>query len=174
MPLSLHARWNVALGAAAVVGALVLRLRSEDPGGIEIERRDPPAGVDELRLDIAGAVLHPGVVFVSPGDRVIDALARAGGPTPDADTTALNLSRRVADADHIVVPRRGERTALLDVNRATATQLEALPGIGPVAAAAVVTARERDGPFRSTDELVTRAVLTARVYAQIRDLVATP
>ena len=123
-----------------------------------------------MRVDVAGAVLRPGVVTAAPGERVIDAVNRAGGVTPDAETTALNLSRRVVDEDHIVVPRRGERAALIDLNRATPAQLEALPGVGPVTAAAIVSARERSGPYQTTDELVVRAVLTARVYAQVRDL----
>jgi competence protein ComEA len=171
MPLSLRAGWNLGLAAAAVVAVLVLGLRSEDTG-IEIEPRDPAAGIDELRVDVAGAVPYPGVVTVTPGERVTDALARAGGPTPDAETATLNLSRRLVDEDHIAVPRRGERAALLDLNRATATQLEALPGIGAVAAAAIVSARQRDGPFQSTDDLVDRRVLTPRTYAQVRDLLA--
>lgn len=174
MPLSSQARWNVALAAAALAATVVLGLRSEDAAGVEIERRDPAPGVDERRAYIAGAVLQPGVVPIGPGDRVIDALARAGGPASDADTTALNLSRRLVDEDHIVVPRRGDRTALLDVNRASTRELEALPGVGPATAAAVVAGRERDGPYRSTDDLVTRAVVTAHVYAQIRDLVRAP
>lgn len=171
MRLTARAGWNLGLAAAAVAALLVLGTRTEH-AGIEVERRDPAPGVDELRVDVAGAVLRPGVVTVAPGERVADALARAGGPAPDADTAPLNLSRRLVDQDHIVVPRRGERPGLLDLNRASAAQLETLPGIGKAYAATIVTARERDGPFRSTDDLVERGVLPARAYEAIRDLVA--
>jgi competence protein ComEA len=169
---STQAWWNFVLAGVAALAVVVLALRDQGDYGLEIERREAVAGIDELRVDVAGAVVQPGVVAVAPGERVADALARAGGPSADADTTAINLSRRLVDEDHIVVPRLGERAALLDLNRATVKELEALPGIGPAYAAAVLAARERSGPFASTDDLVTRLVLPMRVYEQIRDLVA--
>jgi competence protein ComEA len=172
MRLSTQGWWNVALGAAATAALIVLAARGGEDYGIEIERREAAAGIDELRVDVAGAVARPGVVIMAPGERVADALARAGGPSADADTAAINLSRRLVDEDHIVVPRKGERAALLDLNQATARELEALPGIGAAYATAVVSARESGGPFRSTDDLVARQVIPTRVYEQIRDLVA--
>ena len=164
--------WDLALAATAVAALLVLALRPGPDRGIEIERRDPPPGLDEIRVEVAGAVASPGVVAVAPGERVADAIARAGGLSPEADTAPLNLSRRLLDEDRVLVPARGERAALLDLNRADTQQLEALPGIGPVYARAVVASREERGPFSTTDQLVERGVLPARVYAAIRDLVA--
>ena len=108
---------------------------------------------------------------MAPGDRVIDAIELAGGLAPDADAAALNLARRLVDQDHIVVPRHGERAPLLNVNRASVAELEALPGIGPVYAAAVVEARESGGSFTTTDDLVDRNVIPAHVYERIRDLI---
>jgi len=166
-------RWlNAALAAAAVVAFLVLSMRDgPEHRGVEVERRDPPAGVDEIRVAVTGAVASPGVVTAAPGDRVADALARAGGATADADLDAVNLSRRVHDEDQVVVPRRGERTKLLDLNAATAKELEALPAIGPTYADAIVRARAARGPFVSTDELVEFDILPERTYERIRDLV---
>jgi competence protein ComEA len=165
-------RWgiDVALVVAAVLALVVLTQRAQ-PGGIEIERREAPGGLDEVRVEVAGAVARPGVVTVAPGSRVGDAIALAGGATAEADTGALNLARRVTDEERLVVPRQGERrTALLDLNRASAPQLEALPGIGRVTAEAILAARERQ-PFASSDELLTRGLTSARVYEQVRDLV---
>ena len=77
----------------------------------------------------------------------------------------------MTDEERLVVPRLGERrAALLDLNRATAAQLEALPGIGRVTADAILAARERQ-PFASSDELVARGLTSARAYEQLRDLV---
>lgn len=163
---------NLLLAAAGLVAVIVLVTRSHGSPGIEVEVRYPAPGIDELRVDVAGAVAHPGVVIVSPGERVADAIARTGGVTAEAYTAALNLSRRLVDEDHIIVPRRGERAALLDLNHATEIEIEALPGIGPVYANAIVSARDTNGPFISTDELVERDIIPARVYEQIRDLVA--
>lgn len=166
-------RWlNAALAAAAVVAFLVLSLRGgSGDRGVEVERRDPLAGVDEIRVAVTGAVGRPGVVTAAPGDRVADALARAGGAAPDADLDAVNLSRRVHDEDQVVVPRKGERATLLDLNAATAKELEALPAIGPTYADAIVRARTARGPFLSTDQLVELDILPERTYERIRDLV---
>jgi competence protein ComEA len=163
---------NALLLLAIVAGLAVLILRSQSPGGgVLLEARDAAPGVDEIRVHVGGAVLDPSVVTVAPGARVLDAIELAGGFAPDADRDALNLSRRVVDEDSVIVPRWGEALALLDVNLAAASDFEALPGIGPVRAAGIVDEREGRGRFASTDDLVTRGVLPAHVYDEIRDLV---
>lgn len=171
---SMSTTLRLVLGGAAILAFALLVLRGGDDRGIEIERRDPLPGVDQLRVEVAGAVPRPGVFTVRPGDRVIDAIALAGGLAADADSAPLNLSRRLHDEDRVLVPRAGERSALLDVNAASAAQLDALPRIGPVYSAAIVSARDRAGRFASTDELVARGVLPEHVYDAIRDLIAAP
>lgn len=161
------------IGAVGVALALLVQ-RSQGSTGLEVERRDPPRGVDEIRVDVAGAVVRPGVVVAAPGDRIADAIARAGGLTEEADTLPLNLARRVVDEDRIVVPRRGELTPLLDLNLATAEQLIDLPGIGPAYADAILAARGTNGPFNSTDQLVERGIVPPHIYERIRDLIRVP
>ena len=163
---------QIALGLAIVAALAVLALRPGEPRGIEIETRDPDPGIDEIRVDVSGAVLQPRVVTASPGDRVGDVIALAGGLAPDADTAPLNLSRRVVDEDAVRVPRLGEATALLDVNRATIEELDALPGIGPAYAAAIVAERERAGPYATTDDLAARGAIPEHVYEAISDMIA--
>jgi len=157
--------------AATVVGLLVLAARAPSGPGLLIEAREPPPGVDEIRVHVGGEVLRPGVVTMAPGERVIEAVERAGGFTSAADGDALNLARRVLDGEQIVVPRRGEGVTLLDVNSASASELEALPGIGAVYASRLVEARATGGAFASTDALVERDVLPPRVYEAVRDLI---
>ncbi|MBX7110317.1 MAG: ComEA family DNA-binding protein [Dehalococcoidia bacterium] len=166
-------RWlNAALAASALLAFLVLTFSNDsDDLGIEVESRDPSPGIDEIRVAVTGAVARPGVVTVRPGDRVADAIALAGGLTADGDMNAVNLARRVRDEDQVVVPRVGERFALLDLNRATAQELEALPGVGPTYANAIVQARTTHGPFESTDQLVELGLVPERVYERFRDLV---
>jgi competence protein ComEA len=130
----------------------------------------------ELRVYVIGAVQRPGVYTLQQGDRWIDALEAAGGPAPDADLARINLARRARDEDHIVVPRIGEapttaRGQLIDINSASARELEALPGVGPVRAERIVQSRQNDGPFASPEELLTRRLLPQSVYEQIKDLV---
>ncbi len=164
---------NAALAAAALVAFLVLVGRVEESPGIEVERRDPPGQVDTLRVHVSGAVIAPGVVTLAPGDRVIDAIEAAGGPSADAAPDLVNLARRVVDGEQIGVPRAGEpATTLIDLNTASAADLEALPGIGAARSRAIIAARQAQ-PFISSDDLVARGILPADVYEAIRDRVTT-
>lgn len=129
------------------------------------------AGVDLDRVvvHVAGAVARPGVYDLPAGSRVHDAILAAGGPIDDAEPDALNLAAVVVDGARIHVPVEGEvvsvpvatpgpqddvvSTAPIDVNRATAAELETLPGVGPATASAIVTERERNGPFLTVTDL---------------------
>lgn len=165
---------NVALLVAVLAALAILLVRSGDSRGVEVLHLAPRSGVDEIHVDVSGAVLRPSVVTAGPGDRVIDVIALAGGLAPDADTAALNLARRVVDEDRVAVPRLGEAERLLDLNTASVAELQALPGIGPVYAGRIVDSRSEKGRFASTDELLERSLIPERVYEAIRDLIATP
>jgi competence protein ComEA len=161
---------NLALLLAALLAFAVLAMRESPSPGIEVEVRDPPGGIDEVRVYVSGAVREPGVVTLVPGDRVAEAVAVAGGAAQDADLAALNLARRVVDEDHVHVPRVGESSSLINVNTASQRELESLPGIGPVRAGGIIAARA-EAPFTSTDELVERGLVPASVYEGFKDLV---
>ena len=138
----------------------------------------------EAYVHVAGAVVRPGVYRV-PGDaRVTAVLDAGGGPTDDADVDQLNLAARARDGERIYVPRRGEQPpppsptgtgssagGVVDLNTATADQLDSLPGVGPSTAQAIIEERQRRGRFRSVDELLdVRGIGDARL-AQIRSKV---
>jgi competence protein ComEA len=145
------------------------------------------AGVgDTLIIDVEGGVTHPGIWELPSGSRVADALAAAGGYADTADLAAaaqsLNLAASVVDGQQIYVPTLGAAPpasgggatgGLLNLNRATQSELEALPGIGPVTAGKIIAARSEQ-PFATLDELVSRKVLTAHQLEQIADLVTVP
>lgn len=138
-------------------------------------------------VHVAGAVTEPGVYELAPGARVRDAVVAAGGPTADADWNALNLAAVVGDASRVYVPAVGEQVppdALdvsgaptgagpIDVNRATAEELDELPGVGPATAAAIVTERARNGPFVDVDDLDRVPGIGPAKLAALRDLVTT-
>ena len=129
-----------------------------------------------LIVYVAGAVLSPGVYQVPGNARVQQAVLAAGGPAADADLDAMNLAAFILDGDRVYVPHKGaavpavvgatsgapsagtsgsgQTTAPIDLNRAGAEELDALPGVGPATAAAIVTYRERSGPFASIDDLL--------------------
>jgi competence protein ComEA len=142
-----------------------------------------PTTAHLLVVDVEGAVLRPGIIQLPAGSRVADAVAAAGGYGPDADLKAaaaqVNLAALVRDGQQIVVPGLGVPAAsagggtiggLLDLNSASSSALDALPGIGPVSVQKIVAART-EKPFGSVDELVTRKVLTKAQLDKIRDLV---
>jgi len=118
-----------------------------------------------------GAVRRPGVFEFAPGDRVIDAVERAGGALDKADLTLLNLAAPLTDGQQILVPKKGDGTAsvpgttggvpgttggtgaLVNINTADEATLETLNGVGPVLAAAIIQYRTEHGPFASVDQL---------------------
>jgi competence protein ComEA len=125
-----------------------------------------------LVVDVAGKVRRPGIVELPTGSRVIDALAAAGGARPGVDTAGLNLARPLVDGEQIVVgldmppgppgspvgvPPPSATSAVpasLDINTADQSQLETLPGIGPVTAQSILAWRTENGLFSSVDQLL--------------------
>lgn len=105
-------------------------------------------------IDVEGAVARPGVLELPGGGRVRDAIDASGGFLDDADRSALNLARILVDGEQIYVPQVGEGTSgPVNVNRAGASELEALPGIGPVLAERIVADRDANGPFAGLGDL---------------------
>jgi competence protein ComEA len=117
---------------------------------------------------VAGWVKQPGVYELRQGDRVIDAIERAGGPRRGADLDLLNLAALVVDGQQVLVPRRtavagavggdrpvhGSQPQKVNLNLATADELESLPGIGEVLAQRIIDHREGNGPFTTVEELL--------------------
>ncbi len=135
-----------------------------------------------IRVHVAGAVAKPGVYDLLEGERVIDAMTKAGGALDGADTDAVNLARRLRDGEQVVVPTRTGAAAAhvptlvpgakLDVNTATEAQLDQLPGIGQAYAKRIADSRRVDGPFRSLDELVDRKVLPKATLDGVRAFIS--
>jgi competence protein ComEA len=143
-----------------------------------------------LTVDVDGAVLRPGLVTLPAGSRVGDAIAAAGGFAPIADAraaAALNLAAPLIDGDQVTVPDRastaaadgvapttgadGPPTGPIDLDRATAAQLDTLPGIGPVTAEKILAARD-EAPFQGVDDLLSRKLVGAATFEKIKDLVS--
>jgi competence protein ComEA len=135
-----------------------------------------------LVVYVVGAVKHAGLVRLTEGARVADALERAGGPSRRADLTLVNLAAPVADGQQIVVPTRvapgasGGATptgspAKVSLASATIEQLDALPGIGPVTAQKILDWRQTHGPLRSVDDLDAIPGIGPARVEQLRDLV---
>ncbi len=144
----------------------------------------------DLVVDVSGAVVHPGLYRLRPGSRVGDAIRAAGGYAGSVDAVLadreLNLAAAVHDGDKVRVPVRGDAAAAssassagaggrpaggpVDLNRATADELDTLPGIGPATAAKIIAAREQQ-PFTTIDDLGTRKVVGQATLEKLRPLV---
>jgi competence protein ComEA len=146
-------------------------------------RTQPTDAAATLVVDVSGAVRRPGLEHLPHGARVADAIAAAGGATAHADVGAVNLAAPLADGLQVVVPARGAAaaaggapspTAPVDLNSATAEQLDALPGIGPTTAQKIVAYRQEHGAFRSAEELDGVPGIGAGRIAQLKGLVVPP
>ena len=146
-------------GSVTVEGTGAAAARAGTPA---VAARGSPAFV----VDVAGAVRRPGVYRLARGARIADAIARAGGATRSADTLAVNLAAPRVDGEQVLMPSRvvpaaaagaapdaGTHPPPVDLNTATAVQLDGLPGIGPVTAQKIVEYRQAHGPFTSLDAL---------------------
>lgn len=188
-----------AIAAIAVLVTIFTLMRHQDPpvmsaklppvDAVASASRGPspsPAAKSNqpVVVSVVGLVHTPGLVTLTPGARIADALKAAGGTTDGADTTGLNMARQVGDGEQIVVgiaPANGQPPVLgssvssgssapsapttsahsgksssgevVNLNTATVQQLDALPGVGPVTAAAIVAWRDANGKFTSVDQL---------------------
>jgi competence protein ComEA len=154
-------------------------------GGASAPTSASPSPEIVVLVDVAGWVREPGVYEFTEGARVIDAIDAAGGPRPGALLQALNLAAPLADGTQVLVPHEGQEGVapppvsgeavaggLVNVNTATATELEELPGIGEVIAQAIVDYRTENGPFASVDQLLDVSGIGDATLEDIRDLVS--
>ncbi len=173
--------------ALLATGALLVFNR-RPPGQPIVLPALPTPGL--LRVHVTGAVLAPGVYELPAGSIVLDAITAAGGPLAEADQNALNLARLLRDGEQVLVPRQPtagtpvEGQALsapaatpatpsgpLNLNTATAAELETLPGIGPALAQNIVDYRAEHGPFAAIEDVLEVPGIGEGKFEAIRDLV---
>lgn len=174
----------VVVAVVALVGAGLLawfgRTRVEPVGmpvvngGSGAAAPSPSAAM--VVVAVSGRVRHPGLLRLPAGSRVADALQAAGGALPGTDLAQLNLARRLNDGELVVVggPAAAGPSAgggLLDLNTASAEELERLPGVGPTLAQRIVDYRTANGGFRSVDQLREVDGIGPSKFAEIKDKV---
>ncbi|KAF0207414.1 MAG: helix-hairpin-helix domain-containing protein [Actinomycetota bacterium] len=151
-----------------------------------------PAEVAVVVVHVVGAVQTPGLYTLPGGSRVGDALTAAGGVTPEAAGESVNLARVLADGEQVFLPTKkqvaagvvappgavgastgGGTTAggKIDLNRATAADLDTLPGVGPSTAKKIVDDRTKNGPFKKIEDLMRVTGIGQKKFESLRDLV---
>jgi competence protein ComEA len=132
-------------------------------------------GLDQIVVDIKGDVQTPGLVTLPAGARVADAIAAAGGVTPNADVTGVNLAERLSDGQMIFIGNAQSMQLSSDprfnLNLATESDLDSLPGVGPVMAGRIIAWRESNQRFHSIEELQEVPGIGPKVFANLKPLV---
>ena len=168
----------VALALLAVAGRTLAGAGAAAEQPAQALVAEPASAAPKLVVHVAGAVRKPGLYRLDEGSRVADAVARAGGATAPADTSAINLAAPLADGMQVLVPRRVSGAAgktvggRVSLSSATLAELDALPGIGPVTAQKIVDHRAQHGGFRSVDDLDAIPGIGPARIEQLRDLVS--
>lgn len=135
-----------------------------------------------ITVHVAGAVVEPGLVVVDAAARVADVIAAAGGATQGARLDALNLAAPVRDGEQIVVPASfagldaaaASSDGRVRVNLAAASELETLPGVGPVLALRIAAYRDANGLFETVEDLLDVPGIGEVKLAAIRDFIVVP
>jgi competence protein ComEA len=185
------------IGAIAVVVAMS-GARGAEADGPAVQGAASPAsdsfgGGGDIVVDVAGAVVTPGVYHLAVGSRIGDAIEAAGGFGPRVDVAAvgatLNLAAPLTDGAQVQVPSRDDAAAgaggsggggssgggaggaaLVNLNTATQAELEGLPGIGPVTAGKIIESRA-GAPFKTVDELRERGLVGEKTFEKLQPLV---
>jgi len=188
--------WLVFRHPPAPVPIELPRAGAEAPGDPSVGVPGEPPGDAPATITVAaaGAVARPGVYVVPSKSRVADVVTAAGGTLPEADLDQVNLAAKVADADRVFVPRLGQpvppvvgagpggggsgagaaagsKDSPVDLNTATAEQLDALPGVGPATAQAIISYRSTHGRFKSINELLQVRGIGPAKFETLRTLV---
>lgn len=179
---------GLAVIAAAVIGFTELRPGNHDAVPAIVISDD---AVDQrIAVEVLGAVATPGLYWLAGDARVQTALDAAGGARTDADLSGLNLARRVEDEEQLEVASnsapiiaaggstihaaatQASTAVRININLATAAELDALPGIGPALAARIIAYRTQNGPFASVEELSNVKGISTRMVGELRDLIS--
>lgn len=176
-------RIQLAIGAAICMAVLVIGIVIWADRMTPVTIAVAPMPEVPIRVVMSGAVATPGIVEAPPGARLQEVVDAAGGFLPDADVTSLNLAGRVGDGEQVHIPSMGSSSGespspspsnveqLININTASAEELQELPGIGEVISDRIVAYRDLHGPFSTVDELGQVDGISERMVEELRPLV---
>jgi len=184
------------MGLLCLVVGVSLEINQSREGKVEVFKKEvtptisPAAAGLNIVVEVAGAVQNPGVFEMKAGERIFEALALAGGLAGEADREwvekNINKSEKLKDGQKIYIYRVGEERnreidekinsgevkGLVSLNQATQSELESLPGVGPVMAGKIINYREENGGFRNVEEVKLVAGIGDKLYEGIKDLIS--
>lgn len=166
-----------------IIGLAQFFTRSNTNEKIVFEEANSTQTESKIMVDVQGAVIKSGIYELKPDSRMVDALAKAGGLSEEADRLwvekNINLAQKVTDGQKVYIPRAGESVqgqssfgitaaSTININNASVTDLESLPGIGEVTAQKIIDNR----PYSSVEELISKKAVGNATYEKIKDLVS--
>lgn len=175
IPAFLLGLFLVSLGA----GLFIFKNPSTDSDIQIISAGASVGGSSEITVHVDGAVINAGVYKLPQDSRIKEAIEAAGGFAPDADMSKVNLAAKIADGQKIFIAKIGEKTpsvmgqvsaetsSLININTASESELDKLPGVGPATAGKIIASR----PYSAPEDLLTKKVVSKSVYEKIKDLV---
>jgi len=179
----------VMLGTGMIMGKNLAETKVVPSEQVVIEDSGEPIYITSY---VVGAVNKPDVYELPINSIVKDAIEKAGGPTEDADLVAINLARKVQDGEEIIVPAKqvflsdsndpgnsvstasANSSGKININTASAKELEALPGIGEVKSNAIVQYRKDYGLFRDIRDIINVSGIGEKTFENIKDLIVIP
>lgn len=166
------------VGLVLIVGGIISSRYSNSPKVYpKAENFGQGTKVGEIKIDVSGAVTTPGVYTLDSNSRLEDAIKAAGGFSEDVNTDAVarlvNLSQKLTDGAKVYIPALNDKlpsvAGKIGINSASQSELESMPGVGPVTAGNILNNR----PYSSVEELLTKKLVSKSVYDKIKDLVDT-
>lgn len=164
----------VAVGIVVAIALLVSGQTSSEPIKVKPHKSTSTTEVKSGYIHLSGSVVHPGVYPITIGTRLYEVIAMAGGFTAKADRDSVNMARTVTDGEQVLVAGVGSESVndgLLHLNKATAADLDKLPGIGPTLSARIIDWRNANGGFKRIEDLRRVGGIGDKLFAGIKALV---
>jgi competence protein ComEA len=183
-------KWELGLMLLGLVltglGIFIWRSAGNTPGVQIVKVEGVATGAEQLTIDVSGAVNRSGVYTLPPNTRVEEAIIAAGGLSAEADVkwfeANVNRARKITDGEKIYIPKRVEDQETrppdgqgvrvvnnkISINGAGVSELDTLPGIGPVTAQKIIDGR----PYQSLEELLAKKVVGQKVFDQIKERIS--
>ena len=166
----------ILVGVALIIGGIVLTKKDKEDGKTiaTMENKSGLEVVYDIVVEIKGEVKCPGIYTLPKDTRIQDLVNLAGGLTPNADTSSINMASKLNDGMVVVIPAKGsnvnkETTSKININTATLEELCTLSGIGKSTAQKIIDYRTSNGYFSSIDEIKKVSGIGDALFNKIKD-----